>query len=606
MITRETVERYICFCGYDLNSRKLVFKNREGNIATFYSNRDLVQAEQLIALFGDSSIVSELSPKVNDQGIVTGFDPKPLGYFLLSNYNPQTRIYDPSKERGLGVWIDRAPGSLDRVMVMNLGDKLIINNEIKPLHTPLTYQYNRYLPIEIGGEREMFDSEGQEVLDVFQKFDWIGPMSASGISLYGEILAGWVLMAMIGGGLEWRPHCWITGQPGSGKSTAHLTASSLLSAFSEMLQSNTSEAGIRQSLNTHARPVLLDESGNDQNNKQIKAILSLIRGSSTETGARTAKGSGTGEVKIYDIRSMFLLGATKDYLDLQQDKERFTILEMQKNPDHLKRKEQEDYVKSQRTKFEVEKYSGRLLKRAIKYFWEITETIGVLDGVFSDGIILDRRVSKHYAILMAGSWFLNHSYVPSREEAKEFLMRFDWANQEQLITVQRDETPENLLRFLLSSKLMVSRVTDNQGGAIEMTVAEVLFHAKSAYLKSNIMTLATSISSDAKAAIERLGMRVVRTKAGEINWFIPKNHPGLSRILAAIEYEKGWDKVLLRLPGAKEGKIEIGSADNKKQFRGVMLDFDTYVPNLSEEAHIIEPEIIMPARQEIEEEEIDF
>ncbi len=85
----------------------------------------------------------------------------------------------------------------------------------------------------------------------------------------------------------------------------------LLGRLDLFAQGNSTEAGIRQTLNADARPVLFDESESNEENdaRRIQAVLSLIRQSSTESEAQTFKGSASGEAMAFHIRSMFCLAS---------------------------------------------------------------------------------------------------------------------------------------------------------------------------------------------------------------------------------------------------------------------------------------------------------
>src|SRR3546814_12688673 len=83
-------------------------------------------------------------------------------------------------------------------------------------------------------------------------------------------LAGWIAIAVICGALNWRPHVWLTGSSGSGKSwLLDNVIRPLIGAIAVYCQSNSTEAGIRQTLATDARPVLFDEAESEDAKAQI-------------------------------------------------------------------------------------------------------------------------------------------------------------------------------------------------------------------------------------------------------------------------------------------------------------------------------------------------
>ena len=58
----------------------------------------------------------------------------------------------------------------------------------------------------------MGSDEGEMILDLAARFRWSKPGSAA-------LAAGWAALAPVCGALRWRPHIWLAGGPGSGKST---------------------------------------------------------------------------------------------------------------------------------------------------------------------------------------------------------------------------------------------------------------------------------------------------------------------------------------------------------------------------------------------------
>src|SRR3546814_8012987 len=84
-------------------------------------------------------------------------------------------------------------------------------------------------------------------------------------------LAGWIAIAVICGALNWRPHVWLTGSSGSGKSwLLDNVIRPLIGAIAVYCQSNSTEAGIRQTLATDARPVLFDEAESEDAKAQVR------------------------------------------------------------------------------------------------------------------------------------------------------------------------------------------------------------------------------------------------------------------------------------------------------------------------------------------------
>ena len=53
----------------------------------------------------------------------------------------------------------------------------------------------------------MTQAEAHRFVQIYESLRWESPV-------YGKLCAGWVFLAPICGALDWRPHIWVTGEPG--------------------------------------------------------------------------------------------------------------------------------------------------------------------------------------------------------------------------------------------------------------------------------------------------------------------------------------------------------------------------------------------------------
>ena len=120
---------------------------------------------------------------------------------------------------------------------------------------------------------------------------------------------GWALIAPFGGLLRWRPHLWITGRRGTGKSQIILDPmiAPLCGDFAYQGTGRSTEAGLRRSINMTARPVILDEfdirSGGDE--KRMDGIVKLARNASGDSSAVVTMADGSSGTVQYIVRSCF-------------------------------------------------------------------------------------------------------------------------------------------------------------------------------------------------------------------------------------------------------------------------------------------------------------
>ena len=174
---------------------------------------------------------------------------------------------------------------------MHLGEEIICNGErlsiLKKLPFKTNYIYQRSANLYgCGNEPPLSDSAAYEILELAQRFQW--DVQASGM-----LLAGWVALAPICGALDWRPHVWLTGGAGTGKSAIlDRFVSPLLADMGVHVSGNTTEAGLRQTLKSDALPIIFDEAESNEkaDQQRMQSILALARVASSETNAQMIKG----------------------------------------------------------------------------------------------------------------------------------------------------------------------------------------------------------------------------------------------------------------------------------------------------------------------------
>jgi putative DNA primase/helicase len=235
-------------------------------------------------------------------------------------------FYNARKIRGRGTWLDHGR------IVVNTGDTLVVDNETRGFNeqSDLDGFYSAGEPITIAANAEPLDAAGgQRIVDVLSRLNWTNKSSPNA-------LAGWLGAAPICGGLPWRPHCWLVGPKGSGKSTveASIVNRVMRQAGAVRVSGGSTEAGIRQMIGSDALPVLFDEAeGTDRNAVQrILKVLELARGAASADSAATAKGTADGGGHAFQLKSMFFFASINTTLKDDADKSRVAILELAPRP----------------------------------------------------------------------------------------------------------------------------------------------------------------------------------------------------------------------------------------------------------------------------------
>lgn len=366
-------------------------------------------------------------------------------------------IYTPDRIRGRGVWLDNGR------LVFHLGNRLSVDGEATRLSS---IQGSRFV-YEAGGEMRapvevaLTDEEGAWLVETAELYNW--EQRGAGI-----LMAGWAFLAPICGALDWRPHVWISGEAGTGKSS--LQKQYLLSLIDKgwalNAQGDSTEAGIRQSLGLDARPVLVDEAETGAENKsRMQGVLTLIRQSSSEGGAQTFRGTVSGRAMAYQVRSMFCLVAVAPNLTRATDIDRLTRLEMVKG-DTWKTNGLSDRL----AKMDAdETLSQRVFARAMKMLRVVRESAKVFARVAGQHFGRQRD-GDQFGTLMAGAWCMKKSYVPSELEAMVMIRGCDWAALGAGVSVDGNDA-RVALNAILSSHIKVDNRPYSVGQLLEIIFA---------------------------------------------------------------------------------------------------------------------------------------
>jgi putative DNA primase/helicase len=432
--------------------------------------------------------------------------------------------------RSCGAWWDKGRS------IINLGDRLIIDGSEHAIREPVPdsrFIYKGSKRIEGAADTTpLDDEEAMMILLIAQQFLWEGKAS-------GYLIAGWATLAPICGVLDWRPHAWLTASSESGKSTLmNRYLAPLLGDMRISVYGQSSEAGIRQKLDSKALAVIFDEAeSNERKDKaRIQDVLTLARISSTESEAQMLKGSADGNSISYSIRSMFLLCSIVTGLKQGADKNRFAQLTLQ-NPSILGEGRHESWKKLDREldQFITPEIGRRLQARTI----QLIPMIRKATRTFVDAASVkfgSRRMGDQYGTLVAGAWSLTSSVEPTPEQARTFLDAIEgWQPYKDDSTGTPDE--RSCIETILQHQLRV----ELERSSLNRTITELIDLADAPLPGPD--ELITS-----KVAIEHLGRIGLKVSDGRL--YVHNNAAGIRRILADTPWSDCWPTVLRRLPDA--------------------------------------------------------
>jgi len=444
-------------------------------------------------------------------------------------------MYDPDRLRGRGAWWDNGRH------VLHLGDRLITPAGMVPISDPFAsdnhYQRGPALAGP-GSTHPLSDEESMAVLAIASRFHWDVPVSA-------QLLAGWIALAPICGALRWRPHAWLTAAAGTGKSVIlDRFVHPLLGDMRQLVVGNSTEAGIRQLLRSDALPVVLDEAESNERADQVRIqqVLSLARVASSESEAFTVKGSPSGDVSRFKVRSMFMLCSISTALKQGADRRRFAQLTL-RNPSELPSAEREAHwhaLDHDLDQIITREFAARLLARSISLIPMIRQAVKVFTKAAARHFD-SQALGDQYGTLLAGAWSLQSSIIPTDAQAQQLISEANWSSHQQTVEMPDER---RCLNRILQHPLRVE--TDER--VLTRTIGELIqrITADSAAVMDPVPF------ADAEDALSRHGVRVIDGRL-----LISNTAEAIARILADTAWASSWATILSRLPGAGPHSVPV-------------------------------------------------
>lgn len=429
-------------------------------------------------------------------------------------------IYTPTNTRGRGAWMDAGR------VVIHHGDGLVVDGKRHRLGTVESrYMYEASSSLSFPTDNPLTNKEANRLMEVMTLANWERPINA-------HLLAGWCVIAPICGALRWRPHIWITGAAGTGKSWVfNQIVRRLLGRNVLAVQSETSEAGIRQTIKNDALPIVFDEAeGEDRRSRErMEAVLSLMRASSAEDGGVMLKGSSGGKAQMYRIRSCFAFASIGVQITQASDRGRVTILGLTK-PSEKVRAERWDKLKALHRDIITPEFVLRLQARTVSLMPVILHNA----DTFADAVAYElgeQRAGDQLGALLAGAYSLFSSNEIQFDAAVEWVKNQNW-EEERGLDLSRDE-------HILLSRLM-DTIVRVDGPNLERSIGELL-------LISAQEVFDDVISS--KLAHDRLLRLGFRTDGD--HFLISQSHQAVLKSLENSPWAKSIGRTLLRIDGSQ-------------------------------------------------------
>lgn len=431
-------------------------------------------------------------------------------------------VFAPDRIRGRGLWMEG-----DSV-IWHLGDRLEIDGQLMELGTHQSAFHYPLLPaLDIDpGVQPLSDQEGSEILKAVSLMGWTTPLDPIH-------MLGWAVLANVGGALDYRPGIQITSHFGSGKTYARKDVLSPLLGGIAISSSNSTEAGIRQSLGHDTLPVLLDESeGEDPRRREGHLRLARL----SFDGTATQRGTPGGQSLSYAVRSSICLVGINATVSNPADRSRIVQVGRKELP-----QAQWVHVDQCLRRLLTTHTGERLLRRAVTHLPVLKANIAAfrrtVEGQLGSGAAA--RAGDTYGALLAGAHLLISTARLNDIQALNWLDSIGWSANAALGEIGAEEqnaTAESIQ--CLSHLLAHEEPWRTDSGTGRISIRELIDLARS-----------PSGADEAEQSRKALGRRGI--KATETGVLIANNLAHMSTIYGSTKWCKGAHRPrLLDLPGA--------------------------------------------------------
>lgn len=434
-------------------------------------------------------------------------------------------IFRTNNIRGRGVWNDGGK------IVYHMGDRLWVDGKEMPLHrndlrSKYIYETSEGLPPVHSSP--LSTEECADLVAAAAAIRWKEDE-------FYKYFLGWLAIAPIGGALPWRPHIWLTGPSGSGKSYVMQEITfPLFADIAQFFRGQTTEAGIRQKAGSSTMPVIFDEfETNDENSgHRIKSILELARQASSESDGVVAKGSVSGEATQFKPQFAMMVASVRLNLVHEEDSNRFTVLELGRGEAGT---DQFSKLQALVRKLGPE-FGRRLFSRSLRIANTIKQTSIILQKEIAKKFPM--RIAQQQAALLAGWYHLSFDEVIDQDNADDLIATMNFKNIDGGLN---DE--EDCLNHLMDS----IDIVESDGIRSQVTVREMI--------SSNLKGSSDPFKRVYMDSLERMGITITKKQESHALFISISSHLSVKKKYAGTKWSGNFSKQLGRLDEAVESQV---------------------------------------------------
>lgn len=405
------------------------------------------------------------------------------------------------------------------------------------------------------------DAEGQRLIALMSLRPWQTYRA-------GEMVAGWMVCAMLCGLLTARPQLWINAPAGTGKSTLRDDIATAFGGIDggfvcSVDGGSTTEAGMRRTLDREAVPVLFDEAEANRDTRSaqnIASILDTIRTVATAKDPAITQSAANGGTVIFRPRFCSALFSVNNALVQDTDVSRFFILRL--NGKAKQAEKERMYAKQEppRALIRQKDFTPRLLRRVLESARDIIRNAHSLAEVMKKklsaaGCRTADRSADMLAHIMAGAYALTHHGAMSKGEMDAYAADAVRVDEDRNNEIERQSETELALETLLTHTLQLP----GKGGFTVARLCRIVEESQEAEL-----------TALAGSALETCGLRWRHDREGKSWLAFHTSYKGAKEIYAKSSIPRNKVRsILLRDDdglGIKELQARLatcGNAPNK-------------------------------------------
>ncbi len=425
---------------------------------------------------------------------------------------------EEDRVRGCGAWLDNGR------LVLHCGDKLYVNGKETPFDKLDTeFVYVAASKLMRPAAEPLTSKEGFRLRQICEAPTWENKLS-------GTLLAGWLVVAPVCAALDFRPHGYLTGESGSGKSTVlNKIIKPVLGRFSLNVDGKTTEPSVRQQMGYNSRPLVFDEA---EKSLSLPAVIDLARLAST---GGIVKKFGQ---PVFNARFCALFSAINPPVSDMADESRMAFFILKKNHRATAEKEYEDLLKAIEDLITPD-FSNRLLARTLAHMSTLLANIKTFEKA-ARHIMKDPRTAAKIGTMLAGLYLLSRTDAVTLDAAKEWINKHDWKDYR---LPEGDGDPLRFLQHLSTS--IIGMQTSH--GRKDISVGDLVLAAHQ-----------EGDNCPENKLLRYYGMAVKGSKL-----YVASRSQNLAKLLRDTDWEDRWSRTMGDLPGAEKVSVFYFSAGNK-------------------------------------------